>query len=167
MRKISSNKQIDLFVGCLSRAALTKRCPACGRDKSIADFPTRSLDAPRPNAYCHSCQREYNRAHYARNASKHNQRRIANQRLYKRRNRELKAAVLAGAACVDCGESDPVVLEFDHVRGKKKENVSTLVSRAFGWQRIQEEMAKCEVRYANCHRRKTARDFWPRDDDGR
>jgi hypothetical protein len=167
MRKKSLTKQLDLFIGCLYRGALTKRCPMCGQEKSVAEFPTRSLDAPRPNAYCDICQRRYNREHYRRNAEEHNQRRIANQRRYKSRNRELKAAYLEGVTCIDCGESDPVVLEFDHVRGKKRDNISSLVSRAFGWQRIREEMAKCEVRCANCHRRRTARQFWHRENNGR
>lgn len=59
--------------------------------------------------------------------------------------------------CVDCGESDPVVLEFDHVRGEKKANVSGLMGRRGSLIRLQEEVAKCEVRCANCHRRVTAR----------
>ena len=60
--------------------------------------------------------------------------------------------------CVDCGERDIVVLEFDHVRGEKKYNLSQMTSGAFGVATIQAEIEKCEVRCANCHRRKTAKD---------
>lgn len=56
--------------------------------------------------------------------------------------------------CVDCGESDPVVLEFDHVRGEKTRPVSILVK--WSWGRVVEEIEKCAVRCANCHRRVTA-----------
>jgi hypothetical protein len=59
--------------------------------------------------------------------------------------------------CVDCGESDPVVLEFDHV-GERDENsrdVTGLSSRR--WERILEEIAKCEVVCANDHARRTAK----------
>jgi hypothetical protein len=60
--------------------------------------------------------------------------------------------------CVDCGEPDPVVLDFDHVGGVKTANVSYLLNSAAGWERVESEMKKCEVRCANCHRRKTARE---------
>jgi len=58
--------------------------------------------------------------------------------------------------CVDCGETDPVVLEFDHVRGRKTSAVCSMLRLGKAWQRIVEEINKCEIRCANCHRRKTA-----------
>lgn len=64
---------------------------------------------------------------------------------------------LCNHPCVDCGESDPVVLEFDHVRGVKDTNVANLISGAGRMQRLMDEIAKCDVRCANCHRRKTHR----------
>jgi hypothetical protein len=60
--------------------------------------------------------------------------------------------------CVDCGESDPIVLEFDHVRGKKIEDVGVLIGRGKSLDVIKSEIEKCEVRCGNCHRRKTARE---------
>lgn len=59
--------------------------------------------------------------------------------------------------CVDCGEKDPIVLEFDHRDGTEKvESVTQLVTNNCGWQKIEDEIAKCDVRCANCHRRRTA-----------
>ncbi len=58
--------------------------------------------------------------------------------------------------CVDCGESDPVVLDFDHVRGVKVMDISSMVAAGHPWSTIQTEIAKCDVRCSNCHRRITA-----------
>lgn len=56
--------------------------------------------------------------------------------------------------CVDCGYRDSsVALDFDHVRGRKLGNISTMVADStVPWEKIVREMAKCEVRCANCHR---------------
>ena len=70
-------------------------------------------------------------------------------------NRANVLAYLQTHACVDCGVSDPLVLEFDHVRGVKRMDVSRLVAAGYPWPAIEEEIAKCEVRCANCHRRVT------------
>jgi len=59
-----------------------------------------------------------------------------------------------------------MVLEFDHVRGEKTCDIGTMLSH-YCWARILEELQKCDVRCANCHRRKTARDFkWFKSDSG-
>lgn len=57
--------------------------------------------------------------------------------------------------CVDCGEADPVVLEFDHLRDKVKE-VTVLALAGNSWQAVLAEIEKCEVVCANCHRRRTS-----------
>jgi cytochrome c len=54
--------------------------------------------------------------------------------------------------CVDCGETDPVVLQFDHL-GDKVMNVSMMRARRYKEASIAAEIAKCEVRCANCHLR--------------
>jgi hypothetical protein len=59
--------------------------------------------------------------------------------------------------CVDCGETDIVVLEFDHVgeAGTKHFSISDATRSGYGMAKIKAEIAKCEVRCANCHRKKT------------
>ncbi len=57
--------------------------------------------------------------------------------------------------CVDCGESDPDVLDLDHVRGQKDRSVYELGNAAVSLARLQAEIDKCEVRCANCHRKIT------------
>ena len=64
--------------------------------------------------------------------------------------------VLTASGCVDCGELDVCVLEFDHV-GEKTGSVMQLARREVGIARLSAEIQRCEVRCANCHRRRTAR----------
>ena len=63
---------------------------------------------------------------------------------------------LACSTCSDCPENDPIVLEFDHVRGTKLQNITDMIG-SNSIESIQEEIDKCEVRCANCHKRKTAK----------
>jgi len=58
--------------------------------------------------------------------------------------------------CVDCGERDPIVLEFDHRPDTEKSfSISDITSYNFSMARIIAEIEKCDVRCANCHRRIT------------
>lgn len=59
----------------------------------------------------------------------------------------------------DCGENDPACLDFDHIKGEKIDSVSQLCMRAYSLNKILKEIEKCELRCANCHRKKTAKDF--------
>lgn len=59
--------------------------------------------------------------------------------------------------CVDCGEADPVVLEFHHLRDKKAE-IATMVA-TYGLSSLEQEVAKCEILCANCHTKRTIDEF--------
>ncbi len=60
---------------------------------------------------------------------------------------------------MNCGESDPIVLEFDHRdRIEKSECISILILNS-SWKRVELEIQKCDVLCANCHRRKSAVEF--------
>lgn len=53
--------------------------------------------------------------------------------------------------CVDCGyAAHAVALQFDHL-GDKRMNVSDMIRSDYSWESIKEEIAKCQVRCANCH----------------
>lgn len=70
---------------------------------------------------------------------------------------------LAAHACVDCGESDVRVLDFDHRPGSPKlANVAEMIASKCAWPVMEAEISKCDVRCANCHRRATCERgaFW-------
>ena len=58
--------------------------------------------------------------------------------------------------CVDCGEKDPRVLDFDHIKPSIKfKTISNMLSGHYSWQSVMKETKKCNVRCSNCHRKKT------------
>ena len=97
-------------------------------------------------------QRAAERRWYAANKAK-----VAAKKDRKRqRLREIVRAAKT-VPCADCGVTYPYyVMDFDHVSGDKEMIVSKLVN--FGATgRLMEEIAKCEVVCANCHRVRTWR----------
>jgi hypothetical protein len=99
-------------------------------------------------------QREASRRHYEKNRDKV----IAKAKEYSRaarvRTRAFISNYLKDNPCIDCGEANIVVLEFDHLRDKDF-NISDAARNGVGIKKLKDEIAKCEVRCANCHRKKT------------
>ncbi len=69
-------------------------------------------------------------------------------------NQEKLWSYLSDKHCVDCPETDSMVLEFDHVRGDKRKDIGRMLVSC-SWTTILIEIAKCEIRCANCHQRRT------------
>lgn len=132
-----------------------KRCGRCGETKASEDFAWNKKSRGKRDSYCRPCRALYKQEHYAANR----QRYINNAARRTRRVAEERWVFLIDFflihPCVDCGEDDPLVLEFDH-RGDKKFGIAAGI-RTRNWETVLEEMAKCDVVCANCHRRRTAR----------
>ena len=101
--------------------------------------------------------RAYSKKHYQDNKDYYLNKAKMHNRNQRKWGREFIRRVKAMRGCIDCGESDPVILEFDHVRGDKVMNVADMVNQSYGISTIKEEIRKCEVRCANCHRKVTHR----------
>lgn len=127
-----------------------KKCSRCHNTKPLEAFNRRG---DKHQSACRECQSKWYREH----STQHQKSVHANNKRYVKRNQKFVMDYLLTHPCVDCQEPDPVVLEFDHVRGKKKYNIATMIRLAMSIAAIEREIAKCEVRCANCHRRATAR----------
>jgi len=140
----------------LGRALESRVCRVCLEVKPLVDFPLRSLKKQTRQWICLACQRTYTKSWYGRNR----QRQIANaaRNNIKRRKRTRAKVRAFRVACIDCGETNPLLLDFDHMRDKLA-NISQLVQSGLSWATIKAEIDKCEVRCANCHARKTAREI--------
>jgi hypothetical protein len=67
-------------------------------------------------------------------------------------NRHYVTQLKTNSQCIDCGEDNPLVLDFDHVRGEKIKCISDMVRGAYSLKTLQNEIDKCEIRCSNCHR---------------
>jgi len=94
------------------------------------------------------------RRHYLKHKQKMKDRTAIYRKIARPRNKKFVDDYLASHPCVDCGEKDIDVLDFDHL-GNKLCNVRYMANSCWSVEMIKKEIEKCEVRCANCHRRIT------------
>lgn len=137
---------------------MTKKCPRCNLVLEVSKFNWKVKNVKRA-AYCKGCSRQYIKNHYYKNTQYYIQKARKNNVKVKQEKIEYLQEYLATHPCIDCGENDILVLEFDHrVREKKFDDVSRILKRRLSLEKLKQEIAKCDVRCANCHRRKTAKE---------
>ena len=90
--------------------------------------------------------------HYEANKKKIKKRSFLRNKNQRNKNKAYVDAIKSISECVDCGEKNPLVLDFDHVKGKKVKCISDMVRCSYSIDTINKEMNKCEVRCSNCHR---------------
>jgi len=141
---------------------LPRACSKCKEVKPAADFFFRNRKIGTILAQCKVCvTAKQSETWYARR--KHDPKhRAMKRRLYEAygpgydaKVRAIKMEYKQTHPCVDCGEADAIVLEFDHTgKEKKTRNVSEIHCAIR--EVILAEISKCEVRCGNCHLKKTA-----------
>ncbi len=129
-----------------------KNCGSCKELKESSEFYKNKLKKDGLGSYCKKCNTLWIKQRYQENKSYYDEK----NRLGRERNKKYLLDYLKSHPCIDCGEKDPVVLEFDHLSDKKYV-ICTMVTNICSLKTIQDEINKCEVRCANCHRRKTAK----------
>lgn len=72
--------------------------------------------------------------------------------------------IKAFSPCEDCHEFFPLsAMDFDHVRGEKEHEISTLVKNRMPLIKLLVELEKCDLVCTNCHRIRTYGKFYPDD----
>lgn len=134
-----------------------KRCPTCGEEKSLSEFGRNKSKKDGLQVHCKLCRRKYNAQYYQASKDVQNPLRYERKAKIALENRQKLAEYLKQHPCVDCGETDIIVLQFDHQKDKKMD-VSDMI-RSYSWEAILSEIDKCEVVCANDHMRRTAKQF--------
>lgn len=132
----------------------------CSREKiwkPKSEFNYQNIELEILQDVCRDCQQELVRNRYANNPERAkainrisalNAREVAREYVY---------AYLLKNPCVDCTETNVLVLTFDHVKGNKRLGISEMVGRGWSIETIKEEIRKCDVVCFNCHMRRERR----------
>lgn len=128
----------------------SKVCSKCRTKKELTEFNFRNRAFNKRHSYCKDCGKIFTRNHYRNTKRQYLDR---NLRSYaSRRELVIKAKL---QPCVDCGIQYPYyVMDLDHREGVTKmfslHKVHNATKKA-----ILQEIAKCDVVCANCHRERT------------
>ena len=135
---------------------MNKICTLCKQERDAeSDFNWKYKERGIHHSRCKLCQSQLSKDHYEKNKQAYGARARVRDSIVIPENRKRLIEYLTHHPCVDCGQPDVRVLDFDHVRGEKHRHISQMINIACSWAAIEAEIAKCEVRCANCHRIKT------------
>ena len=135
-----------------------RACTKCGELKPLDQFPPVRRGEPKLQSWCRDCFAAYGREYYRKNRDVQKARLLRNSSARRSDNQSRMIEYLRAHPCVDCGETDIVVLQFDHLADKERD-VGNMLTGGWTWPAIEKEIAKCEVRCANCHRLATLRRY--------
>ncbi len=137
---------------------MIKKCSKCLRELDELNFNWK-IKGVRLQYHCKECSRRYIREHYKNNRGYYLKKAYKRNLRIKDESFDYIGSYFKSHPCVDCGEADILVLEFDHkIRSEKYVEVSRLIKNRGSLKKLIKEISKCEVRCANCHRRKTAKE---------
>ncbi len=134
----------------------TKICSVCKKEKDLDCFAWKNKKLDKKCAYCKKCFNTYVRKKYYVNLVEERKRHRDQKIINKKEYNEVIVKYLMQHPCVDCGETDVIVLQFDH-RDEKSFTIGGNCNNKVSATLI-EEIKKCDVRCANCHVRKTAKE---------
>jgi protein-arginine kinase activator protein McsA len=136
-----------------------KFCSRCKTYKLLLEFNKNKNKKDGLQNNCKECCILNNKNFYNNLSKERKLSRVFKNNLNRYRNQQFVWNYLLKHSCIDCGESNPIVLEFDHIKGIKLHNLSNMILKMYSLDSIKKEIDKCEVRCANCHRIKTAIKF--------
>jgi|SaaInlStandDraft_2_1057019.scaffolds.fasta_scaffold224999_1 hypothetical protein len=126
-----------------------KKCNHCKQDKPLSEFNKNKNRKDGLQGNCKICQAAYTKRHYERNKQPYKDRTKANKIRLRAWLKEYKETI----CCEKCGEGRPPTLDFHHLDPTEKDhNISHMITKGGSEDKILEEIQKCIVVCANCHR---------------
>ena len=112
---------------------MKKKCTACERKLILNKFTKDLSKEDGLSSRCKNCKADADKE-------------------IRERNEVFILEYLLSHPCVDCGEENLIVLDFDHTEDDKRASVSELAKKGYSIDVINKEILKCDVRCSNCHR---------------
>jgi len=144
MEEVKSNEPVQEF----------KKCGKCKRLRLTSCFAKSKRRPDHLQDWCRACVRERDQEKYHYENGK--ERTKAWNKRRRQKHMDKISAYLCAHKCADCGETDPIVLEFDHRDPTTKVDDIAGMAGYASWRKIELEIAKCDVVCASCHKRRTA-----------
>ena len=128
----------------------TKHCSKCDTTKPTTEFSTSKRRKDGLQTECKACRKVMAHQHYKANKTAYLARGRKSTEKFRDWLKDLK-----DLPCTDCKIEYPYyVMDYDHVAGEKVDHVS-VIKRNGSPSKVKEEISKCELVCANCHRIRT------------
>lgn len=128
-----------------------KTCSICKTEKTLDSFNKNRAKSDGLNTICRECSQKKSREYYSINGDYHKKAVFARN---KRVKNEIKAKLeeLKSVGCSKCNEKDTCCLDYHHLN-EKNDGIAIMVNSGKSWEAILEEISKCILVCANCHRK--------------
>lgn len=128
---------------------MKKVCTTCHEEKNLADFRKDKTRKDGHQSYCTICARTRHQSDYV---IKYKDKIAVRGKARHAHNAALLLEYKQAHPCVNCGEDDPVCLDFHHLDPSEKDfGIGQEIRR--NWDNILTEINKCVVLCSNCHRK--------------
>lgn len=129
----------------------TRVCRKCKLEKPIEQYSWYRIGEAARQTQCKGCANAAGKRNYQENAQRYKDLAAQRMKIARERLNDIKSK-----PCMDCGGVfHPYAMDFDHVRGEKVDDISRMFRHRFAWAKIEEEIAKCDLVCATCHRLRT------------
>lgn len=127
-----------------------KICTKCKRELPISEFRWKNKTKGIHHSQCKDCQKAQEKVHYQESKERRDAVR-ATADTQKLNNLGIIDNAKA-CGCRKCGEKRPYVLDFHHRDPSVKEGTINHMLKSSSFEKLMEEINKCDVLCANCHR---------------
>ena len=156
-RYLLKTGRIRRVIGVVEDVKKKWKCVSCGENKPMACFAWKNVEKRLKSSVCSVCQKKASREHYLKNKAYYLAKSHRRAEAVKLETTKKILEYLSGHPCADCGEARVLRLSFDH-RGDKDFNISEHYRVNASWEKVEKEIAKCDVRCFNCHMEKTRKE---------